>query len=101
MEIPCDFKNHAFIYGKSVVNSAIRIFLRKFKLYQMDYTKKFLTNQHFLYTDEFPPDDNLDFLSLFINAGKLKIEKLKDFAAKRIIIKIKRFLCIKYFTIKQ
>jgi len=38
----------------------------------------------FLYTDELPGDDETNFLQLFAAAGKLKIEKLKDFAAEQL-----------------
>lgn len=43
----------------------------------------------FLYTDELPDDDGMNFLHLFATAGKLKIDDLKNFAAKKLINKIK------------
>jgi len=42
----------------------------------------------FLYTDELPGDDGMNFLQLFAAAGKLKIEELKEFAARKIIEQI-------------
>jgi len=42
----------------------------------------------FLYTDELPGDDETNFLHLFAAAGKLKIENLKDFAAKNLFDQI-------------
>jgi len=37
----------------------------------------------FLYTDELPGDNGMNFLHLFAAAGKLKIQELKDFAAEK------------------
>jgi len=39
----------------------------------------------FLYTDEIQPDEGINFLDLFVAAGKLKIDMLKDYAAKKLI----------------
>jgi len=39
----------------------------------------------FLYTDELPGDNGMNFLHLFAAAGKLRIQELKDFAANKII----------------
>jgi len=40
---------------------------------------------NYLYTDEFPGNSGTDFLQLFSAAGQLKIEELKDYAAKKVI----------------
>lgn len=40
---------------------------------------------HFLYTDEFPKENNVNFLTLFMAAARLKINMLKDFAAKKLL----------------
>lgn len=40
---------------------------------------------HFLYTDEFPKDNGTNFLALFTAAGRLKINMLKEFAAKKLL----------------
>ncbi|KAL7013233.1 hypothetical protein ACKWTF_015281 [Chironomus riparius] len=39
----------------------------------------------FLYTDELPGDDGTNFLLLFVAAGKLKIQKLVEHAAEKLI----------------
>jgi len=39
----------------------------------------------FLYTDELPGDDGINFMHLFAAAGKLRIQELKEFAAAKII----------------
>jgi len=39
----------------------------------------------FLYTDELPVEDETNFLHLFAAAGKLKIEKLKNYAGNKVI----------------
>jgi len=42
----------------------------------------------FLYTDELPGDKGINFIHLFAAAGKLKIEKLKNFAATKLMNQI-------------
>ena len=42
----------------------------------------------FLYTDELPENANTNFMHLFAAAGKLKIQKLKDFAADNLNVQV-------------
>jgi len=42
----------------------------------------------FLYTDELPDDDGTKFMHLFVAAGKLKIEELKNYAGNKVIEQI-------------
>ncbi|KAG5670678.1 hypothetical protein PVAND_000926 [Polypedilum vanderplanki] len=40
---------------------------------------------NFIYTDEFPKSDDIDFVKIFIAASRLKLTKLKDFASDKLI----------------
>ncbi|XP_070504176.1 uncharacterized protein [Chironomus tepperi] len=39
----------------------------------------------FFYTDELPGGDGIDFLDLFIAAGRLKVEELKNYAGMKLV----------------
>lgn len=43
---------------------------------------------NFIYSDELPSDDKINFLQLFAAAGRLKINKLKEYAASKILNQI-------------
>jgi len=55
----------------------------------------------FLYTDELPGDDGMNFLQLFAVAGKLKIEELKEFAATKLVDHIDEENAIEVFKLSN
>ena len=64
------FKNNPEVENLNLVDISVEIFEIIMK---------------FLYTDELPDGDGIDFLKLFVSAGKLKIQLLKEFAATKLI----------------
>jgi len=49
------------------------------------YVETFEIILKFLYTDELPSEDGTNFIHLFAAAGKLKIQKLVDYAAEKLL----------------
>lgn len=55
----------------------------------------------FIYTDEFPNKDEINFVELFDAAGRLRIEELKNFAGKEILDKVNSENAIEIFNLSS
>ncbi|KAL7012764.1 hypothetical protein ACKWTF_015030 [Chironomus riparius] len=55
----------------------------------------------FIYTDELPVEDEINFVDLFDAAGRLKIEDLKNFAGKRVLEKVNAANAIEIFNLSS
>ena len=55
----------------------------------------------FIYTDEFPSEDEINFVELFDAAGRLRIEELKNFAGRQILDKVNSGNAIEIFNLSS
>lgn len=85
------FKVHKFVFAacSAVLTEIIENNIEAESLNLTDIsTETFRTILNFIYTDEMPQPNYTNFIQLYAAAGRLKIEKLKNFAAEKLIDEI-------------